>query len=405
MKKKKKENLDIKSNKKHIFRKILLGLLVIVLLIFIISMISNFITNRKIDKFKENISNIEKEKINYVFIEINPSLVLIMKDGKVSDVACLNNDCIDIYSDIDVKGKSIDESIDNLYNLSKEKGYDVSNGVKIKTSDDVDIKNNSYITIEYIDTTKEKELLSNVKNNKEFNNINNDNYYSNLWEELKKDEDYGVVYECNINNKELECHIKKDFVISTHDGSKNIIDETVVWLEMQNNLNKISRVLKKFNINVKEDGLIYSNPIGIIIYNETKYFSAEIYPTPEKINYSAKIRCDVYRFNLTDINLINPNFIPIKIDLEEDEINYNMYPYIESYSHGCGADYCIKEIYDDIKMVCDEELGWIEESNFIYGVPPTVRGYELCDINLKNCKSISKEEYDILQEQRIKDGY
>lgn len=405
MKKKKKEKVDIKSNKKHIFRKILLGLLVIVLLLFIISRISNFITNIKINKFRDNISSIEKEKISYVFIEINPSLVLTMKNGKVSDVACLNDDCIEIYNDIDIKGKSIDESIDNLYNLSKEKGYDVSNGVKVKTTDKIEVKEKEHISIEYIDNTTKNELLSNIKNNEDIKNNNNDNYYANLWEELRKDEDYGIVYECNMNNEELECYIKKDFVISTHDGSKNVVDATMVWSEMHNNLNRIYRVLKKFGINVKEDGLIYNNPIGIITYNGVEYKSPEIYPTPEKIDYSAKIRCDVYRFKLTEINLMKPNSIAIKISLEDDEVNYNINPYIESYSHGCGANYCLKIIYDDIKMVCDEELGWIEESNFVYGVPPTARGYELCDINLKNCKSISKEEYDILQEQRINDGY
>ena len=120
MKKKKKEELDINSSKttnkkvgkKHIFRKILLVILIIALLLFIISMINNFITNIKINKFRDNISSIEKEKINYVFIEINPSLVLTMKDGKVSDVACLNDDCIEIYDEIDVKGKSIDDALE-----------------------------------------------------------------------------------------------------------------------------------------------------------------------------------------------------------------------------------------------------------------------------------------------------
>lgn len=380
-------------------------LLVIILLLFTISIISNFITNMKINKFKDNISSIEKEKISYVFLEINPSLVLTIKDNKINEVACLNDDCVNIYNEIDVKGKSIDEGIKNLYNLSKEKGYDVSNGVKVKTTDKINVKNKDYVSVEYIDNTTKNELLSNIKNNEDIKNNSNDNYYANLWEELKKDEDYGIVYDCNINNKELECYIKEDFVISTHNGNKNVVDTIMIWSEMKANLSKINRVLKKFDINVKEDGLIYNNPIGNINYNGIEYKSPEIYPTPEKIDYSAKIRCDVYKFNLIEINLLKPNYIPIKISLDEGEVNYNINPYIENYSHGCGADYCLKIIYDDTKMVCDEELGWIEESNFVYGVPPTARGYELCDINLKNCKSISKEEYDILQEQRINDGY
>lgn len=45
----------------------------------------------------------------------------LLKENKVNNIACLNDDCVSIYNDIDVKGKSIGDSIDNLYNLAKEK--------------------------------------------------------------------------------------------------------------------------------------------------------------------------------------------------------------------------------------------------------------------------------------------
>ncbi len=397
MKKKKKDNLDIKSNKKHIFRKILLGLLVIVLLIFIISMISNFITNRKIDKFRDNISSIEKEKINYVFIEINPSLVLTMKDGKVSDVACLNDDCIEIYDEIDVKGKSIDESIDNLYNLSKEKGYDISNGVKVKTTDEIEVKKKDYISIEYIDNDTKNELLSNIKNNEEIKN-NNDNYYANLWEELKKDEDYGVVYECNMNNKELECYIKKGFVIHNHDSNEtNIIDEIInIWAsDITPNLKRIERVLKKFNIDVKRDEELYfiNHPIGVITINGVSYSNAIIEKTPEKFEYTGKIKCDYYIFNLVDINLLNPNNLKPRIELEDEDIDYNINPIIENSDDyfECSSKYCKKYTYKTTRTyTCDYSDGeymWQEKHE-------DGTEYAICNANKSNCKKVSLEYYN-----------
>lgn len=323
MKNKKKENLDIKSSKKHIFRKILLGLLIIILLLFIISMISNFITNKKINKFRDNISNIEKEKISYVFIEINPSLVLTMKDSKVSDVACLNDDCIEIYNDIDIKGKSIDESIDNLYNLSKEKGYNVSNGVKVKTTDNIVIENKDYITIEYIDNTKEKELLNEIKNNEEIKNIDNDNYYSKLWEELKKDSNYDDVYTCNMNNKELECYIILETGINKESDYDILGTEEKLEELFGGSQSKIYNTLKKFNFDVR-DNKVYINDIEfgyvpLFTFNNTPYKNVL---TAEKIdildngvcdygyaqyeNNVCKVKDGVYIIPLEKVNLVNP---------------------------------------------------------------------------------------------------
>lgn len=350
MKKKKKENLDIKSNKKHIFRKILLGLLVIVLLIFIISMINNFITNRKIDKFRDNISSIEKEKINYVFIEINPSLVLIMKDGKVSDVACLNNDCIDIYSDIDVKGKSIDESIDNLYNLSKEKGYDTSNGVKIKTTNEIDIKNKDYISVEYINNDTKNELLSNVKNNEEIKDINNDDYHTTFWEELRKDEDYGKIYECNMNYEQLECYIKKDIFPTNTEFNLETLKYVVLTQK------DIIRVLDKFSIKYEIDSVKLGVVEDLKIYINDIEFNCGMglvcTPSPYRLseleNYS--IWGDLYLYkSSTGLNLLNPI----------DSLNSLIY---EVETQG----------YNDI--VFNEK-------------PYIIKEKKECDINLNNCKN------------------
>lgn len=347
MEKKKKENLDIKSNKKHIFRKIILGLLIIVLLLFIVYIVNNFITNMKINKFKENFNSIEKEKISYVFVEINPSLVLTIKDGKVSDVGCLNDDCIEIYNDIDVKGKYIDESIDNLYNLSKEKGYNVSNGVKVKTADNIIIESKDYITIEYIDNTKEKELLNDVKNNEEIKNIDNDNYYSKLWEELKKDSNYDDVYTCNMNNKELECYIILETGINKESDYDILGTEEKLEELFGGSQSKVYNTLKKFNFDVR-DNKIYINDIEfgyvpLFTFNNTPYKNVL---TAEKIdildndichsgyaeykNGICQVKDGVYIIPLEKVNLVNPisainNMITLSNGLTENTLkNYEL---------------------------------------------------------------------------------
>ncbi len=382
------------KRKKHIFRKILLGILIIVLLLFIKSTINNFITNIKINKFKDSINNIEKEKISYVFVEINPSLVLTIKDNEVNDIACLNDDCMTIYDELNVKGKNINDGIDIIYNVSKEKGFDISNGVKLSSTDNITIDKKDYITVEYIDTTKEKELLTEVKNNEKIKN-SNDNYYANLWEELKKDEDYGIVYECNMNNEELECKIKKDFIIHTYtnEESQSITDIVTIvriWnTEITPNLNKIARVLKKFNIEVSVDNELGSipNPIGYIYFNGVKYSTVEISQTPTDIEYDTKIRCDIYGFKLIDINLLKPNAIPTHMILDEGETPVDTTLYEDKYFI-CGDHNCTIKI-DRTQWYCEyydsEGYGnWINKYETIY---------QLCDNNKNNCHNISFDEF------------
>lgn len=244
---KKEVNKTNGKKKKKLFIIIILIVSIPLLLFFGYRFISNKIDEANTKKFSGIINEVSKERTDYVFVEINPSFVLTVRDNKVSDVACLNDDCISIYNDIDVKGKNLNDSIDNIYNTSKEKGFDTSNGVKVKTSDNVSIKSKDYITIEYIDATKEKELLNEVKNNEEIKNVSNDDYYSKLWSELKKDKDYGNVYTCNMNNKELECYITLETGIN-NDSDYDRIDRLQDTLS--GSYTSIMNTLKKFNYNV-----------------------------------------------------------------------------------------------------------------------------------------------------------
>lgn len=241
-----------KGKGKKIFIIVLLIIFVPVILFFGYRFINNKLDDINTKKMSNTINEISKDRIDYVFIEINPSFVLTINENKVSDIACLNDDCVSIYNDIDVKGKSIGESIDNLYNLAKEKGFDTSSGVKIKTTIEIDIKDKDYITVEFINEVTKNELLTNVKNNEEIKNNSNDDYYARLWEELKKDKDYDKVYTCNMDN-ELKCYIILQTGIN-NDSDYNVKDNAgLSYLQsiFTNSTNKIFNTLKKFNFNVK----------------------------------------------------------------------------------------------------------------------------------------------------------
>lgn len=238
--------------KKHIFRKILLGVLILVLLFLSYCFVRNKLDEMNTKKINNTINELAKERTDYVFIEINPSFVLSIKDNKVNNVSCLNDDCVSIYDDIDIKNRTISESVDNLYNLVKNKGFDTSNGVKIKTTIDLNIEDRDYITIEFINQETKDKLLSNVKNNEGINKNSNDDYYSSLWDKLKKDNDYGKVYSCSMNNNELECYFIMDSIIT--DPNKTDIATYEV------RLNRIANTFNKFNI--KHD---YKNAYDLIM--------------------------------------------------------------------------------------------------------------------------------------------
>lgn len=246
-----KKDLDIKTKKKNKVKKvlliILLGIVLLVVSFFGYRFIKNKIDEKNAEKYSEIVSELNKDKISYVFVEINPHLVLTIKDNKVDDIACLNDDCLSIYNNLDVKGKDLDTSIDVIYNAAEEKGFDTSNGIKLSSTDTISIKNKDNITIEYIDTNKEKELLNDVKNNETIKQVNNEDYYTKLWSELKKDKDYGNVYTCNMNNKELECYITLETGIN-NDSDYDRIDRLQDTLS--GSYTSIMNTLKKFNYNV-----------------------------------------------------------------------------------------------------------------------------------------------------------
>lgn len=339
------ETNNLKRRKKKVFIIIILIVSIPLLLFFGYRFISNKIDEANTKKFSGIINEVSKERTDYVFVEINPSFVLTIRDNKVSDVACLNDDCISIYNNIDVKGKNLNDSIDNIYNTSKEKGFDTSNGVKVKTSDNVSIKSKDYITIEYIDATKEKELLNEVKNNEEIKNVSNDDYYSKLWEELKKDPNYDDVYTCNMNDsKELECYIILETGINKDSDYNMDTPEKYNLIQkiFTNSTNKIFNTLKKFNFDVR-DYNVYINGIEfgyvpLFTFNSTPYRNAlsakkiDIldngvcdYGCAQYENGICQVNDGVYIIPLEKVNLVNPtsaanNIITISDGLTENTL-------------------------------------------------------------------------------------
>lgn len=264
---KEKNDLKKEKRKKGKLKKILLIILLIIVVPIIVffgyRFISTKISKSNSEKFNNNLNELAKERIDYVFIEINPSLVLTVKDNKVEDISCLNDDCMTMYNELNVKGKNINDSIDTIYNKSKEKGFDVSNGVKIKTSNNVNIEVKDHIIIEHIDSIKEQELLKEVKNNEDIKNVSNDDYYTSLWEELKKDKDYDNFYTCKMVDKELKCYFAEKFLTMSNENNGNGL-----------NPRDLSRVLDKFGIKYESWnwGVDFGdNPYGLYINGKLYY--------------------------------------------------------------------------------------------------------------------------------------
>jgi len=327
-----KKDSNNKPKKKSKVKKILLIILLIIVLLVVLffgyRFIKNKIDEKNAEKYSKIVNDVNKDKVSYVFVEINPHLVLTIKDNKVNDIACLNDDCLSIYKDLDVKGKDLDSSIDVIYNVSKEKGFDTSNGIKLSSTDTINIKNKENITIEYIDTIKEKELLNDVKNNETIKEVSNGDYYTRLWNELKKDKDYGNVYTCNMNdNKELECYITLETGIN-NDSDYDMIDR--LQDRLSGSYTSIMNTLKKFNYNVDGSKVIINGitfgyvPLFTIndSGNITKYKNALVAEIIDKLDNNICERgyadyqdgkCEVkdgfYIITLDKLNLVRTNIL------------------------------------------------------------------------------------------------
>lgn len=370
-----------KNGKKKIFLIFLLSIVIFTLINVLIS----FLVEQKYEKNDKKIisviENINHEKIDYVFVEINPSFILKVKDAKVLEVGCLNDDCLNIYNDIKAVGKDINDTINDIYNLTKDKGFDISKGVNIKTNSNIEIEQKEHIKVEYINKEKENELLNNLKT--DITIIENDNYYLKLWEELKKDDDYGNIYDCKMSDIELECYIKNDIEIDLS-GFDAYINGTIPKLR------SIARVLRKFGIEVKQlmELGILERPI-YFIYVDNKKFVEAAGKTIADLEYLSSHKCVDYRFKLVDLNLLKPNSISNKYFNNE----FDMIPRKED------GDWALQKRCAPLKpycayhkaishSVCNENLGIYEFTGEI------THEYYLTDDKDNFIKNITEYEYE-----------
>ena len=270
---------------KKVIKYILLGLLALIVLFISYRLITNKLNDINGDKYKKIVKDINKDREELVFIEINPKLVLSIKDNKVKSAVCLNNDCDSIIDEITVVGKKLSEAVNIIYDKSYEKGFNTEEGVKMYSTYSIDTKGFAeYVHFEFIDNDKEKELL----NNKEVVADNKD-YEKNLLNELKKDKDYDKVYTCSLN-EELECHIiletgiqsDSDYDADTYDRY-NFIDNLLTG-----STNKVMNTLKKFNFNTEDNKVIINgikyNYVPLFTYNGVKYKNALVAEIIDKLD-------------------------------------------------------------------------------------------------------------------------
>lgn len=408
-------NIKEEKKKKHIFRKILLGILILVLLVVGFFFIKKQLNDIEVKKISNRVSELAKERTDYVFIEINPSFVLTIKENKVNDVACLNDDCVNIYNELDVKNKSIGESIELIYDLVKNKGFDTSHGIKIKTTITLDIEDLDYISIEYIDENTKNDLLSNLKNNENIKDVNNDDYYTKLWSELKKDKDYDKYYTCSMDNKELECHI----IVEPITPPKLKMSEPPKDISQYINTRDIlSRIFKKFGIRTEKNDIL-----GLDVYINNNCYSYspnyeatsgeiinDVDMTTTKDYIMVLIKHDEYNNTelvyIKDINLLNitsslNNSIKWSSGIEENQKKQQAI--IDIMNGTCNYDYC-KEMEKeqkelDEKMQLEQQQADEKRKKAEHDIANGTCDYDYCKEVLKEKQDFEKQkEQDLIQQ-------
>ena len=304
-------------------------IILLIIVIIIIGIVTYFMisyNNYKKELENINIVNDAVEEYNnlesYVFVDINPSLVLTIINNNINNVTCLNEDCNSFYSELDIIGNDINASIDEIYNKSVENGFDV-NDVNIKSNSVINISLD-YVNVEYIDKSLEKELLNSA-------NINVTNENDELWNKIKEDSDYDKIYTCNMVNDELACFFIMDAIDTDIDNDSdynaNSEEEYNIFTSIfQGYQNNVANTFSKFNIEVINNNVIINNIefdiVPLFTYNNTPYENVLvgeiIEPLPSEVcslgyaeyrNGKCEVENGVYLIPLENFNLLNPSNI------------------------------------------------------------------------------------------------
>jgi len=240
------------KKKKFTFKKVILGLLLVTVILICFIFIKNIVTNYKNQKFIEKIDKIQQEKTMNVIVNINPSIALVLKNETIIDSYCLNEDCVDLLNKMNVtyndniNNQKFDKIINLLYDNAKNYGYDTSQGISISSSDikvESLVKNVNNSSFQHITLDEEKKLLENVSEELEKNIISKEEYNEKLLEELQKDSEYDKTYYCLIDNDEVKCYMK-DFMMDVDFSNNDIINQIK---EITVDYNRFKGLLKKFN--------------------------------------------------------------------------------------------------------------------------------------------------------------
>ena len=268
------ENLiGIEFKKRNgIIGKIFLALLVLLIAIFTYLSVANLLMKYDNNKLQKKVKEVASE-ITYVVIEINPKIILELKDGKVINSGCLNSDCLTVFDNLDLKDISIKQATEKLYNRAKDKNVDISNGVILSSSDkniEEEIKDLNYVYYKKIDKKQIKEEIKNVIDNKEIKEQKNQNEVNNdILAIYKKDKHYGSLYECKIVENELECYITKSF-------ANRLSDEGDSIEEIMRNISDmrfLENIFDKFGFDYERGGIegLNQSIINRVAVNGTSY--------------------------------------------------------------------------------------------------------------------------------------
>ena len=379
----------------------ILFLIILAALAFFVGIkyIDKLLNNLNDAKIAKNIETINKQRTYYVFLKLKPEIVLSIKDKKIEDIGCLNEECLDIYDKLDIRDKDLLIGMEELRKILYHNGIDISNGIEVKYQDlNVDLSGLSYANIIKISKEERDKLISTIINNDVLRDSATElekKYNDNLYAQLKQDADYGEVYGCDFENGTLACYIKEE--IAFYDLNTDPVNAVKdMLLTASSNMEGIERVLNKFGVetngytenyifrypieNITIDGAKYSYTFGSTYAEKLNGVNETASMRSENMTYSAKISCNEKSFKLTKLNLLDIL----------SESNYNIIPiYVEekgSSAYECGDAICKRHRTYYVTGACNLETNTYSSEK--------VEEYLICDKDKKNCKQVTLEEFE-----------
>lgn len=258
-------------------RKVLKVLCIIIVLVALIIGSLAVISKIKITNSKKQTTQfiqeynqlVEEEKVLYVMVEINPKAMLEVVNNKITNMKCLNSDCENILN-IDIKGKTLVDAIELLYETSKDNGIDVSKGVNVSSTNskiEEKVKDLKYVNYKTITEKEEKDYFekNNLKDNNSTNNTQ-ENFNNKLFELYKKDPDYNKVYNCSMKENNLQCYITEEFErnLPTQISITNMFYYNEVHQKLMNVLDKFNIEYENWLDEVEGDSTIKTNEVKAI---------------------------------------------------------------------------------------------------------------------------------------------